>query len=103
LSETDRARLRRIADELMREHPEATLAGASDLEPLNWVEESNALARRLAYTEVREGETPSPAYTEQVRRTSRQRLALAGYRLAGLLNQLFVAPPPQPSDGAAPR
>ena len=103
LSEADRARLLKLAEEIMREHPEATTPGVSDLEPLNWVEESNALARRQAYAGVREGETPSAAYTEQARRLSRQRLALAGYRMAGLLNMLFVARPAEPAATPAPR
>jgi hypothetical protein len=103
LSEADRARLRTLADELMRENPETSLPGVSDLEPLNWVEESNALARRQVYAGIREGETPSQAYTEQARRLARQRIALAGYRLAGVLNMLFVAPPPDAAPAAAPR
>jgi S1/P1 Nuclease len=103
LSEADRARLRGFADEIMRDFPEATLAGVSDLEPLNWVEESNALARRHAYAGIKENETPSQAYTEQARRIARQRIALAGYRLAGVLNLLFVARAAEPAPGAAPR
>jgi len=102
LSEADRARLLKLAEEIMRESPEATLPGVGDLEPLNWVEESNALGRGVAFAGVRENETPSAAYTEQARRVARQRIALAGYRLAGLLNQLFVAPPSQPAPGAQP-
>jgi hypothetical protein len=91
LSEADRARLLKWAEEIMRENPDSTLPGVSDLEPLHWVEESNALARRHAYAGIKENETPSPAYTEQARRIVRQRIALGGYRMAGLLNMLFIA------------
>ncbi|MDQ3803793.1 MAG: S1/P1 nuclease [Acidobacteriota bacterium] len=89
-----RARLRSLADGLMKEHPADSLPAAKDLEPLNWVEESNQLARRVAYANIKENETPSKAYTDEARRVSRLRLALAGYRLAALLNLLFVEPPP---------
>ncbi|HWS52815.1 MAG TPA: S1/P1 nuclease, partial [Pyrinomonadaceae bacterium] len=83
------ARLRALAEALMKEHPAESLPAAKDLEPLHWVEESNQLGRR-AYAGVRENETPSRAYTEEARRVVRLRIALGGYRLAGLLNTLFV-------------
>lgn len=98
LGEADRARLLKYAEELMREHPEAALPGVRELEPLNWVEESNALGRR-AYEGLTENETPSKAYADRAQQVSRQRIALAGYRLAGLLNQLFVAAPARPPAG----
>jgi hypothetical protein len=94
-----RARLRSLADELMKKHPEDSLPEAKDLEPLNWVEESSQLSRRVAYANIKENETPSKAYTDEAQRVSRLRITLAGYRLAGLLNMLFVEPPP----AAAPR
>ncbi|HEX9919552.1 MAG TPA: hypothetical protein VGA87_10310, partial [Pyrinomonadaceae bacterium] len=39
---------------------------------------------------AREGETPSAAYTQEAQKISGERIALAGYRLAHLLNMLFV-------------
>lgn len=94
LDEAARARLRALAEEIMRAHPEGSLPESQDLEPLHWVEESNALARRVVYANIRENETPSKAYTDEAQRLSRVRLATAGYRMAGLLNLLFVEPPP---------
>jgi len=91
LDEAARARLRTLAEELMKAHPEDSLPASKDLEPLNWVEESNALARRVAYANVKEGETPSKAYTDEAQKVSRLRLTLAGYRLAAVLNMLFTA------------
>ena len=88
-----RARLRSLADALMKEHPADSLPAAQDLEPLNWVEESNQLARRVVYANIRENETPSKAYTEEAQRVVRLRVTLGGYRLAGLLNMLFAEPP----------
>lgn len=97
-----RARLRALAEELMKEHPEGSLPAAKDLEPLNWVEESNQQGRR-AYAGVKENETPSKTYTDEVQRVVRLRISLAGYRLAGLLNMLFVEPPPAAPGGGGGR
>jgi hypothetical protein len=90
LDEATRARLRTQAEALMTEFPAATLAGVKDLDPHTWVGESNSLARQYVYSGIRERETPSQEYTERARRLSRQRISLAGYRLAAVLNSLFV-------------
>ncbi|HZI19204.1 MAG TPA: S1/P1 nuclease [Pyrinomonadaceae bacterium] len=90
LDEATRARLRSLADELMKQYPAGKLPEAANYHPHAWVAESNTLARRQVYTGIREGEVPSAEYTAAARNLSRQRIALAGYRLAGLLNSLFV-------------
>jgi len=77
----------------MKEYPAEAMPEWKDLDPHTWVMESNALAREVAYKNIAEGETPSQAYTDAARKLSRKRLALAGYRLAGVLNMLFVAAP----------
>jgi hypothetical protein len=84
-----RARIRALADELMSEHPADTAPWRS-LAPYDWVVESNRLARETAYPGIAEGQAPSAAYTAQARRVSRRRIAIAAYRLAGVLNALFV-------------
>jgi hypothetical protein len=92
LDEAARARIRALAEALMKEHPAETMEGVRDLDPHTWVVESNALARQFVYSGIKEGETPSKEYTERAQQLSRRRLALAGYRLAGVLNSLFVKP-----------
>ncbi|HEY9405114.1 MAG TPA: S1/P1 nuclease [Pyrinomonadaceae bacterium] len=100
-----RARLLAQAEEIMKANPAATLASARELEPLRWIEESNTIARQFVYAGAREGEAPSAAYTTEAQKISGERIALAGYRLAHLLNQLFVekltpanaTPAPSPS------
>lgn len=89
LDEAARANMRKIADDLMKKHPEASLAGANETEPLAWVKESNAIARNFAYVRARENETPSKEYTAEAQNISGQRITLAGYRLAAVLNLLF--------------
>ena len=93
LDDDAKARILALAEEVMKAYPlEANAAAANDLEPLHWVEESNALGRSVVYKNIKEGETPSKAYTDEAQRVVRMRLALAGYRLAGVLNKMFAAP-----------
>ena len=61
---------------------------AADLDPKDWVAESYALAVTCAYQGIKAGEAPSEAYEARLIATSERRVALAGYRLANLLNAL---------------
>lgn len=67
-------------------------APATPGEPEQWLNESIRLARDIAYADLA-GEVPtlSAAYHERAQRTARERVALAGHRLALLLRQLFGA------------
>lgn len=53
-----------------------------------WSEESFQVAVEVAYS-IKPSEKPSQSYQEQVQTVTEQRLALAGCRLAKLLNQAF--------------
>jgi hypothetical protein len=91
LDASARARLLAQAEEIMKANPaERLAASARELEPLRWIEESNTIGRQFAYAGTREGEAPSAAYTAEAQKISGERIALAGYRLAQLLNMLFV-------------
>jgi hypothetical protein len=65
-------------------------AAARELEPLAWAQESNRIAREFAYAKIKEGGSPSAEYAAEAQKISGQRIALAGYRLAAVLNALFV-------------
>jgi hypothetical protein len=93
LDKAGQERIRSLAEEIMKEYPSDSMPEAKDLDPHTWVLESNALAREVAYRNITEGAAPSQAYVDAARKLSRRRLALAGYRLAGLLNMLFVGAP----------
>jgi hypothetical protein len=101
LDQAGKERILALAQEAMREFPDTSVPEWKNLDPHEWVIESNTLAREVAYKNIREGETPSKAYTDEAQRLSRKRLATAGYRLAGVLNALFVAPPARPQGGTA--
>ncbi|HYH85486.1 MAG TPA: S1/P1 nuclease, partial [Pyrinomonadaceae bacterium] len=85
-------RIRSLAEEVMKENPAEGIAELSDLDPHTWVVESNTLAREVVHKNIVEGETPSRAYTDAAQKLSRKRIATAGYRLAGVLNALFIKP-----------
>ena len=89
LDPAGKARILMLAEEIMKAHPAATMSSVKELETLRWVEEGNAIARAFAYANARDGEAPSAPYTAEVQKISAERLALAGYRLAGLLNSIY--------------
>ncbi|MCA1635873.1 MAG: S1/P1 nuclease [Acidobacteria bacterium] len=89
LDEAGKARIRALADEVMKAYPaDANAASWKDVEPLHWVEESNTLGRQVVYKNIKEGDAPSKAYTNEAQRIARIRIALAGYRLAEVLNRM---------------
>lgn len=95
-------RIRTLAESVMKDFPADSMPESSKLDPRDWVAESYALAVSVTYKNITEGSAPSPAYTEAAQKLSRKRLALAGYRLAGVLNKLFVAEAAKPSPTPAP-
>lgn len=77
----------RLARELMQRHPPADFAGA--LQPgeyERWARAGFATAKRQVYR-TPEGETPSAEYRRAAYATAAEAAALAGYRLAELLNR----------------
>lgn len=84
-----------VSDALVasRALPAAPAAAAADLDVNTWVREGVALARDRVYTEpIAQGVGPfemNDAYTRAAIALARERIALAGARLAGLLNAAF--------------
>ena len=87
----------------------------ADIHIEDWVAESGALARQVVYAPpIGAGTGPyllTPAYRAQVRQIARERIALAGRRLAALLNHaldhgtapaLRESPPSPPAPGRPP-
>jgi hypothetical protein len=61
---------------------------ATDLDPANWAKEGLNLANTAVYATA-ENQVPSAIYIESEKKIVQQQLALAGYRLANLLNFLL--------------
>ena len=83
------AKVRALADNIQHAYPESYFAGKTeDLQPQDWANESYQIGKRVAYQLPRRGR-PTAEYIANGQKIVQQRLALAGYRLANLLNQLY--------------
>lgn len=101
LTAAELTRLRSLARRLMTEHPPASFPAVGQLDPDIWALESHKLAVRYGYRGLaappgddrsdylESGEAPTAYYLEQGQSVVRRQLALAGYRLAGMLNAIF--------------
>jgi hypothetical protein len=88
LSADSRARIDALASSLVKQYPQRSLRAARDLNPEHWAQESFELAKTVVYN-LQENTTPTDAYVKQAQAVSGQRITLAGYRLARLLNELL--------------
>lgn len=83
-----------LAASIMQDHPRQSLA--TDLrvaDPEKWARSSYRLAKQFAYGPLHENPQsppkPSPAYLKQAEKIGRRQAALAGYRLADRLQDIF--------------
>lgn len=82
--------IRRLAREMMRNHPRVEFGKALRNQNIrSWAEDCHQLARRHAYN-IKPGARPSKHYQQQSQHIVQQQIALAGYRLADILNRLFA-------------
>ena len=75
----------------MRGNP-ATAGGLNLSNPTDfagWADESNELAKDVAYKGITNNGSPSAAYNRAAIRVARKRVAWGGYRLAALLNSIW--------------
>ncbi|MBK7478085.1 MAG: S1/P1 nuclease [Haliscomenobacter sp.] len=101
LTEDQVGRIRILANQLMNEFPESSFPNASTLDPDFWALESHKLAMKHAYRGVKgkdnrgrdlylmSGDELTATYLQQGQEVVRRQLALSGYRLARMLNELF--------------
>jgi hypothetical protein len=82
--------IRRYADEAMAAYP-ATRTEWQDMNVSHWGNESFDLAK-AAYSGITENAKPGDEYQKKAQEVCRMRLAMAGYRLASLLNEMFKEP-----------
>lgn len=88
LEKSVEAKLRAKAAGIMAEFPESRLKLVGEMDAYAWAGHGHQLARTRAYM-IPEGSIPSESYLRQGRELSRQQAALAGYRLARILNRIF--------------
>lgn len=89
--QTRGAKKKRLIKEWARElqhayPPDKLQTKVRDLHPEHWAQESFSLAKTFVYNTPEYG-APSAAYLKKGREIAGQQIALAGYRLAGVLNE----------------
>ena len=89
LNNFERRRFDAYVRQLVAAYPSDSMPEAKVLDPQKWAEESNQLAREVAYA-LPENSQPSAAYEAKAQDVARRRIALAGYRLANLLNSIYA-------------
>jgi hypothetical protein len=90
LQSEERNELIAMLERILWEFPYAnfTVCIAGDFE--NWAQESHRLAIEYVYKNIQPGDTPSSDYLKMRDHIVHQQIALAGYRLANLLNEIFI-------------
>jgi hypothetical protein len=80
-----------VVRKIMKKYPHAKMTGR--LQPGKydqWVKDSLAIAQRDVFSsELKRFEAPTEKYKKKALRISEEQLALAGYRMGGLFNQVF--------------
>lgn len=75
------------AKRIMKEYPKSYFGDrVNDLDPYTWAKNSYQLAIKDAYTGIKPGDHPSEQYQSNAQQVVKQQIALAGYRLANILN-----------------
>ena len=77
-----------VAQRCMKDFPLKSLRAVHDLRPVQWMSESVGYAQSFVYG-LPEGSQPSSQYLMQGQAICEERLALAGYRLAEVLNNIL--------------
>lgn len=80
--------IEKLAHEITDTYPEDSLSETEILTPEKWAKESY-LAGKEAYVGIEINTEPSDEYIQKTREVACKRLALAGYRLARILNTCF--------------
>jgi S1/P1 Nuclease len=83
--------LNEVAETIMREHPRSSVAGRLEAGQFErWARGGVETAQRVAYPQrLRRGRLPSRSYQNSAFRASKEAIAIGGYRLAELMNELF--------------
>ena len=90
LNQQSSQQLADMAAKVEQQFPEAALAEkVRDLNPADWSHEGWELAHTTVYEGVTPGKAPSPEYVARAQKTMNEEAALAGYRLASIVNSIF--------------
>lgn len=88
ISEESLDEVHNFAHSLMAIHSKESFSDVVNSPKEQWIQESHTLAKSEAYT-LEPGAIPSEEYLEKGRVVCKKQIALAGYRLGVLLNEIF--------------
>jgi hypothetical protein len=77
------------ADLIEKMFPEYSMPESTNMDYIQWSNESYLIATQIAYHDIRPYEIPSSEYLATGQRIALRQIALAGYRLAGIIKQIF--------------
>lgn len=83
------AELKELARKITQDYPPEYFKNIQDDNPQDWANESFQIAKDFAY-QTPQGKKPSAAYQAKGQQYVEQRIALAGYRLANMLNTIYT-------------
>lgn len=83
-------KINKLADHIQKKYPKSFFGTKiDDLTASHWAMQSFHIAANVAYSNIAENSTPSAQYKKNGRNIVEQQIALAGYRLANVLDELF--------------
>ncbi len=86
--------VKKFAQELEKKYPPSFFGNQSfQTNPKTWAKESLKYSQNFVYKHLKPYQTPKEEYVKRGQEITEQRLALAGYRLANLLNELLGSQP----------
>jgi hypothetical protein len=87
---TERARLVAFVTRITTDFPKNSMTTEINQQnPKIWAEEGFGLARDQVYPGITENTLPGQTYQANAQKVSERRIALAGYRLAAILNRIL--------------
>ena len=90
LDEDQVAYASRLAAQIVQEHPLASVDSQARSQDVSaWEHQGLEISEHQVYAGITQGEAPSAAYRAAALATAQAQIALAGYRLAALLNAAF--------------
>jgi hypothetical protein len=89
LNANGRKKIKKLAQEAVKSFPPNSVPEWSKPDLAIWVSEGVRVAEQVCYKGITESKPPSPTYRKIGRETVKRCLALAGYRLAHLLNTIY--------------
>lgn len=81
------------AADIMKQFPQSSFNNINEMDYEVWAQESFELSKSVVYKGIKEGEVPSDEYVKKALPVAVRQVALAGYRLAYQLTNLWTKKP----------